>query len=92
MENPNRRIRQRVETLGAGPEKISPSLRGLEIRNGPVAGEVFFLDFSFYRTSQDLAPLRGKTHTAFLTPIRVSTTCKECQFQVEQEAGTFLNV
>ena len=59
MENRNRRIRRRVETLGAWPEKIPPSLRGLEIRNVPAAGEVFFLDFSFYRTSRDLAQEGG---------------------------------
>jgi len=62
MENRNRRIRRRVETLGAWPEKIPPSLRGLEIRNVPAAGEVFFLDFSFYRTYQDSADL----HSALL--------------------------
>jgi len=62
MENRNRRIRRRVETLGAWPEKIPPSFRGLEIRNVPAAGEVFFLDFSFYRTYQDSADL----HSALL--------------------------
>jgi hypothetical protein len=62
MENRNRRIRRRVETLGAWPEKIAPSLRGLEIRNVPAAAEVFFLDFSFYRTSQGLAANHGKKY------------------------------
>jgi len=56
MEKQIRRNKRRVETLGAWPEEIPRSLRGLEIRNVPAAGEVFFLDFSFYRTSQDLAP------------------------------------
>jgi hypothetical protein len=58
MEKQIRRNKRRVETLGAWPEKIAPPLRGLEIRKVPAAGEMFFLDFSFYRTSQDLADLR----------------------------------
>ena len=56
MEKTNRLIASRDASnlSGARPEKIPPSLRGLEIRNDPAAGEVFFLDFPFYRTSQDL--------------------------------------
>jgi hypothetical protein len=57
MEATNRLAASRDESnlWGARPENNLPSLRGLEIRDDPAAGEVFFLDFSFYRTSRDLA-------------------------------------
>jgi hypothetical protein len=37
-------------------EQISLDQGGCEARKIPAAGEVFFLDFTFYRTYQDLAP------------------------------------
>jgi hypothetical protein len=57
MGKTNRLVASRDESnlWGARPEKTLPSLRGLEIRNDPVAGEVFFLDFPLYRTSRDLS-------------------------------------
>jgi hypothetical protein len=58
MEKTNRRAASRDESnlWGVRPEQIPTSLRGLEVRKYPAAGGVFFLDFPFYRTSQDLAP------------------------------------
>jgi len=60
MEKTNRLIASgdKSNLWGARPEQILPSLRGLEVRKYPAAGEVFFLDFPFYRTSQDLAKSR----------------------------------
>jgi hypothetical protein len=57
MEKSNRLIATRDESnfWGARADQILPSLRGLEVRKYPAAGEVFFLDFPFYRTSRDLA-------------------------------------
>jgi hypothetical protein len=54
MGKTNRLVASRDESnlWGARPEKNVPSLRGLEIRIDPVAGEVFFLDFPLYRTYQ----------------------------------------
>jgi hypothetical protein len=56
MEKSNRLIATRDESnfWGARADQILPSLRGLEVRKYPAAGEVFFLDFPFYRTSQEL--------------------------------------
>src|SRR4029077_7104655 len=47
MEKTNRLIasRDKSNLWGARPEQILPSLRGLEVRKYPAAGEVFFLDF-----------------------------------------------
>jgi hypothetical protein len=36
-------------------EQISLDRMGLETRKTPAVGEVFFLDFTLYRTYQDLA-------------------------------------
>jgi hypothetical protein len=49
MEKTNRLIASREESTlwGARPEQILPSLRGLEIRKYPAAGEVFFLTSPF---------------------------------------------
>jgi hypothetical protein len=60
MEKPNPLIasHDKSNLWGARPEQILPSLRGLEVRKYPAAGEVFSLDFPFYRTSQDLAGRR----------------------------------
>ena len=55
-ENPNRwAIVPRNRALGAGGQNRSCSIHvGCEARKIPAGGEVFFLDFSLYRTYQDL--------------------------------------
>jgi len=68
MEKTNRLPASRGESnlWGVRPEQILPSLRGLEVRKYPAAGEVFFLDFSFYRTFQELACLLRIWHSVGL--------------------------
>ena len=55
-ENPNHGVawpRNRAQRRG-GAEQISLDQVGCEAEQIPAEGDVFFLDFSFYRTYQDL--------------------------------------
>src|SRR6266852_2993501 len=47
-------------------EQISLDQVGCEARTIPAEGDVFFLDFSFYRTYQALCILSGVVHKAVL--------------------------
>jgi hypothetical protein len=55
-ENPNRWATPATEYLVWKVRTDPAQSRGLEARKTPAVGEVFFLDFPFYRTNQALTP------------------------------------
>ena len=48
-------VRSQPSTCGGRPEQILLNHVGWKARKNPVIGDVFFLDFPFYRTDQKLA-------------------------------------
>jgi hypothetical protein len=72
MEKMNRLTASREESnlWGARPEQTLPSLRGLESQKISGGRRSFFLDFPFYRTSQELLDVTAAgafaTHTGLL--------------------------
>ncbi len=68
-ENPNRgaTVPQQPSPWRGGSEQISLDHVGWEARKIPATGDVFFLDFSLYRTSQDLAGVDSRSMLGFNT-------------------------
>src|SRR4029077_16891349 len=82
--NPNRwAIMPRTPSLWRGRSKrLSLVHVGWEARKTPAAGEVFFLDFPLYRTSQDLAAV--PSDVAPSQPIFEDSLSVSCSLRIRE--------